>query len=145
MPPSTADFRSASGRRSASDARPSGTLYGAIWRWHFYAGLLVLPFLVLLAVTGGIYLFRHDLDPMIHRDLMRVEARATPPRGPQELVDAALTAHPGTAFRYLPPSSPVAAAEVGVKGAAGERTTGGTAAGVGVGAATAVALGVGRG
>ena len=28
-----------------------------IWRWHFYAGLLVAPFMLILAVTGAIYLF----------------------------------------------------------------------------------------
>ena len=26
--------------------------YFAAWRWHFYAGLFVIPFLVMLAVTG---------------------------------------------------------------------------------------------
>lgn len=53
---------------------------------------------------------------------MRVEARVLPPRAPQELVGAALAVHPGSAFRYIPPVSPVAAAEVGVRGASGERT-----------------------
>ncbi len=96
-------------------------LYRAVWRWHFYAGLLVLPFLVLLAVTGGIYLFRQQLDPLIHHDLMRVEAQATPPRPPTELVAAALAAQPGAVFRYIPPASPDAAAEVGVRTAEGER------------------------
>lgn len=38
-------------RREPSD------LYRAIWRWHFYAGLLILPFLVTLALSGAIYLF----------------------------------------------------------------------------------------
>ena len=110
----------ADGATSRTRAGPSD-LYRAVWRWHFYAGLLVLPFLTLLAVTGGIYLFRQDLDPLVHRGLMRVEARTTPPRTPQELVAAALAAHPGAAFRYIPPPSPVASAEVGVKGSAGER------------------------
>jgi uncharacterized iron-regulated membrane protein len=32
-------------------------LYGAVWRWHFLAGLFALPFLLNLAVTGGLYLF----------------------------------------------------------------------------------------
>ena len=38
----------------SDDDKPGRTpgLYGAIWRWHFYAGLFVLPFMVLLAVTG---------------------------------------------------------------------------------------------
>ena len=26
--------------------------YTAIWRWHFYAGVFVAPFLIVLAVTG---------------------------------------------------------------------------------------------
>jgi len=36
-------------------AQPQGRvnkLYFAAWRWHFYAGLFVLPFLSILAVTG---------------------------------------------------------------------------------------------
>ncbi|RKV79567.1 MAG: PepSY domain-containing protein, partial [Neisseria sp.] len=32
--------------------------YLTVWRWHFYFGLLVVPFLTLLAVTGlGMLLF----------------------------------------------------------------------------------------
>ncbi|HWJ74849.1 MAG TPA: PepSY domain-containing protein [Kaistia sp.] len=28
--------------------------YFAAWRWHFYAGLFVIPFLMMLALTGGV-------------------------------------------------------------------------------------------
>lgn len=31
--------------------------YFAAWRWHFYAGLYVVPFLIMLAVTGLIMMF----------------------------------------------------------------------------------------
>lgn len=41
---SAAPFRSAFDRISAEDCE-SADLYRAFWRWHFYAGLLVLPFL----------------------------------------------------------------------------------------------------
>ena len=34
------------------DAAASSRLYRAMWRWHFYAGLYVIPFLLMLAVTG---------------------------------------------------------------------------------------------
>ena len=37
-------------------------LYRMIWRWHFYAGLFVLPFVLILAVTGSIYLFKPQID-----------------------------------------------------------------------------------
>jgi uncharacterized iron-regulated membrane protein len=30
-------------------------LYRTIWRWHFYAGLLVVPMVLLLAFTGTVY------------------------------------------------------------------------------------------
>ncbi len=111
---------SADGAATRARVGPSD-LYRAVWRWHFYAGLLVLPFLALLAVTGGLYLFRYSLDPLVHRGLMQVEARATPPRPPSELVAAALAGRPGTAFRFIPPPASGRSAEVGVKAGA-ERT-----------------------
>jgi uncharacterized iron-regulated membrane protein len=37
-------------------------LYRAVWRWHFYAGLFVLPFLVMLALTGIIMLYGNSID-----------------------------------------------------------------------------------
>jgi uncharacterized iron-regulated membrane protein len=37
---------------SAEGAQASTRLYRAVWRWHFYAGLFVVPFLLMLAVTG---------------------------------------------------------------------------------------------
>jgi uncharacterized iron-regulated membrane protein len=38
------------------NARPmtANKFYFAAWRWHFYAGLFVVPFLLMLAITGGI-------------------------------------------------------------------------------------------
>ena len=40
----------------------TGAHYRTIWRWHFYAGLFVLPFVLILSVTGSIYLFKPQLD-----------------------------------------------------------------------------------
>lgn len=37
---------------SQQDAVASTRLYRAVWRWHFYAGLYVIPFLMVLAITG---------------------------------------------------------------------------------------------
>lgn len=51
-----------------------GGLFRAIWRWHFFASFLVIPVLLVLAVTGLIYLFRFQLEPLMHGDLMKVEA-----------------------------------------------------------------------
>lgn len=36
----------------------SKALYRTIWRWHFYAGIFCIPFVILLSITGAIYLFK---------------------------------------------------------------------------------------
>ncbi len=45
-------------RASAPDAgtRPS-RFHAVAWRWHFYAGLYVVPFLLMLAITGAVMVF----------------------------------------------------------------------------------------
>ena len=53
---------------SASTPAPKG-LYRTIWRWHFYAGLIVAPFLLILAVTGAIYLFNDELNDALMPEL----------------------------------------------------------------------------
>jgi len=40
----------------------SSRLYRAVWRWHFYAGLFVIPFLLMLAVTGLIMLYASSIE-----------------------------------------------------------------------------------
>lgn len=52
-------------------------LYGAVWRWHFYAGLFVVPFAILLALTGGAYLFKNEFERWWHADLMQVPVQVS--------------------------------------------------------------------
>lgn len=95
--------------RSASD------LYRAVWRWHFYAGLLVLPFMITLAITGALYLFRDEIDAVVYSNLKQVEIREGLAKAtPSAMVAAALTAHPGTAVKFTDPASPSASAEITV-------------------------------
>jgi len=37
-------------------------LYSVLWRWHFYAGIFAIPFIIILAITGAIYLFKPQID-----------------------------------------------------------------------------------
>lgn len=47
----------------ASIGRPrAATLYRAIWRWHFYAGLIVVPFLLVLSLTGIVMLYGNSIE-----------------------------------------------------------------------------------
>lgn len=56
--------------------RPGSGWFRAVWRWHFFASFLVVPVLLLLATTGLIYLFRFQLEPLLHPDLMKVDPPA---------------------------------------------------------------------
>lgn len=109
------------GAAEAGSSLRATSFYRAVWRWHFYAGLLCLPFMILLAVTGGLYLFRYEIDDFIYRDLKRVEAATAPTLAPSAQVEAALAAYPGTLFKYVPPLSPQGSAEIGVRTEGGEK------------------------
>ncbi|MFM5884832.1 MAG: PepSY-associated TM helix domain-containing protein [Novosphingobium sp.] len=68
-------------------------LYRTIWRWHFYAGLFVVPMVLVLALTGATYLFKPQVDRWEERHF-----RALPAAGavsPDDQVKAALAAFPG--------------------------------------------------
>lgn len=71
-------------------------LYPAIWRWHFWAGLLITPVLILLALTGGLYVFQEELRHASRPALYRVD----PPRGAAKQSYAARVA---AAQAALPP------------------------------------------
>jgi uncharacterized iron-regulated membrane protein len=103
------------GTRAAAGLPAREAIYRAVWRWHFYAGLFALPFLILLAITGGLYLFHDELDGWFHRDLLSVPARSMPRLPPEALVARAVEAVPGTVYQYLPPAGPTASAEVGIR------------------------------
>ncbi|HRD27242.1 MAG TPA: PepSY domain-containing protein, partial [Caulobacter sp.] len=106
---------------SAEEPPPGASrLYRTIWRWHFYAGLICLPFFILLASTGALYLFRDDLAPLLEHRRLVVEATAAPSLPPEVLIARALAAQPGTPIRFTPPPAPDRSAEVGIRDGRGE-------------------------
>lgn len=111
------------GRTDAGIATQSGSdLYRAVWRWHFYAGLLVLPFLITLAVTGALYLFRDEIDAIVHADLKQVEVRDQGMlTAPSVMVSTALAAYPGTAVKFTDPPTSASSAEITIDTAAGDK------------------------
>jgi uncharacterized iron-regulated membrane protein len=95
-----------------TDRAVSSALYRAVWRWHFIAGLLVLPFVILIAVTGGIYLFKDEINNVAYRDLRIVVPADTAALAPSRITASALAAHPGTLKAYQPAPAADRAAEV---------------------------------
>jgi uncharacterized iron-regulated membrane protein len=82
-----------------------------VWRWHFYAGLFCIPFVLWLATTGTIYLFQPQVEAFLDRPYSDLEifGRATA----NAQVQAALAAVPGAVFdTYELPRSATAAAQI---------------------------------
>ena len=67
--------------------------YRAVWRWHFYAGLFCMPFILWLSCTGAIYLWRPQVEALIDRpyDHLAISGPAAPAAAQ---VKAALAAVP---------------------------------------------------
>lgn len=40
-------------------------LYGVVWRWHFFAGLIACPIVFVVALTGALYTFQPELDELL--------------------------------------------------------------------------------
>lgn len=99
------------------------TTYSMIWRWHLFAGLIISPFLIILAVTGSVYLFKHDIEAYIYKDYYEVEA-AGDTLNPSDLANTAVnTVGGGDVSRYRPGESETRSVEVGVVDNAGDSLT----------------------
>jgi uncharacterized iron-regulated membrane protein len=104
----------------AEGALSSSRLYRAVWRWHFYAGLFVVPFLLVLAISGLAILFVTGVSPE-YGDWTRVSPKGEP-LAPSKQVEFAVAAHPGGKVgQYIAPWGKDYAALVRVDLADGNR------------------------
>ncbi|WP_437622081.1 PepSY-associated TM helix domain-containing protein [Sorangium sp. So ce1151] len=95
---------------AARAATPAAHLYRVAWRWHLYAGLFVIPFLVVLALSGGVYLFKPQLDRLMYPQTV---APAETALLPSQQLAAAQVAYPGaTVTKFKPAPAPDRSAEV---------------------------------
>ncbi|RKR86468.1 PepSY-associated transmembrane protein [Micromonospora pisi] len=82
-------------------ARRSSGLGALLLRLHFYAGVLVAPFLVVAALTGLAYTLTPQLDAIIYDTELRAEPNGQPVRPLAEQVAAARATHPDGTLSYV--------------------------------------------
>jgi uncharacterized iron-regulated membrane protein len=75
----------------------SARWYNSVWRWHFYAGIFCLPFVIWLSCTGGLYLWRPQIEAWLDRPYDRLAVATAAPVDAQ--VAAAVAAVPGSALK----------------------------------------------
>jgi uncharacterized iron-regulated membrane protein len=85
-------------------AAPLSKRYRAVWRWHFYAGLLVLPVLAWLAMTGALYLYKPEVERVVYADWL-----AASPGEPLPLSELAARAERATGGRVTQFARPATA------------------------------------
>lgn len=89
----------------ARSAGLSRRFYITAWRWHFYAGLYVAPFLIMLAVTGLVMLWTAAIYGRDGEKIYTVEPHATvAPVSAQ--AQAAFGEVAGQIVQYIAPRSP---------------------------------------
>jgi len=71
--------------------------YRAVWRWHFYASLFCIPFVIVLSLSGAIYLFKPQIEAWLDRPYDNL-----PTNGQTASVEAQVRA----AWTALPDSKP---------------------------------------
>jgi uncharacterized iron-regulated membrane protein len=76
-----------------------------VLRVHFFAGVLVAPFLAVLCVTGLLYVFSPQLSNLVYQDRFFVNELGSTPRPLADQVAAALVATPGASLSAVEPAT----------------------------------------
>ena len=95
-------------------------LYRAIWRWHFYAGLFVVPFLLVLALTGLLMVWGNSVDTFLG-PRHAVTGIASPPSLVSQAAVAVAAVPDGKLTTYVQPATGSEATQFIVGGADGSR------------------------
>ncbi|GAB3279230.1 PepSY-associated TM helix domain-containing protein [Parahaliea aestuarii] len=92
-------------------ARQQRARYHLAWRWHFYAGLVVLPFLLILAATGLVMVYNSSLASP-SGPVLSVAPADTVHDASALLYSAQRAVPDGRATQYAPPANSQATAQV---------------------------------
>ena len=111
-----------SSTQAKSAKQTASSFYRTVWRWHFYAGIIFAPFLVMLAVTGSVYLFK----PQIEQNLYQHYYEVTPQderMSATEQINAVKAKYPDASItKYRPGESDDRSSEVKIATAAASAT-----------------------
>ena len=73
--------------------------YRTVWRWHFYAGIFCIPFVIWLSLTGSIYLFRPQIERWLDSPYEHLQITG-PPASRKAQIQTAINAVPGSNLHF---------------------------------------------
>ncbi|MFB9274412.1 PepSY-associated TM helix domain-containing protein [Cohnella cellulosilytica] len=99
IPPQESDpsqaIQTLQGGRSSKAPNVRQAVFQAVWRWHFYAGIIFAPFLIVLAISGSAYLFKPQIEDYLYRDFLTVSQTGQHPMSPAEVIAKTEKGYPG--------------------------------------------------
>lgn len=100
--------------QSPAQKQTKSSLYQMIWRWHFYAGLIFAPFILMLAITGSIYLFKPQIQQWLYHDYYTVKEQGQKLL-PSQQIETVMKHYPDARVtKYRPGEGTTRSAEVKV-------------------------------
>lgn len=90
-------------------------LYRTIWRWHFYAGIFCIPFVIVLAITGAIYLFKPYYEHWKEGEFRGLQVVGDMQLPNQQIASALAAVDSGKFLSYRLPQAPDEAVAVNVQ------------------------------
>ena len=82
------------------------TLYFLTWRWHFYAGLFVIPFMLMLSITGLVMLFDDEIELAFHQEAVEITTSGEPIKVSQQLAAVQKQYPKGSVTQFVPSKAP---------------------------------------
>lgn len=90
----------------------NSTLTLRLWRWHFYAGLFCIPFVLLLSLSGAVYLFKPQYIAWQDQPFREVAGKG-PQLSPSKLIEKAMASLPNPSFsQYRLPQTDTEAVKI---------------------------------
>lgn len=85
-------------QEKSTKKRTKASLYQTVWRWHFYAGLIFSPFLIILAFSGAVYLFKPQIESVLYKDLYYVQEESASTVTPSAQIEKIKESYPEAAI-----------------------------------------------
>ncbi|MEM6259376.1 MAG: PepSY-associated TM helix domain-containing protein [Planctomycetota bacterium] len=73
----------------------------AVWRWHFYAGLVLAPIILAVTVTGMVYIWADEWEHTVNRDLFVADPAEGEPASIDAQALAVREAYPGADLTFF--------------------------------------------
>ncbi|MFJ5625574.1 PepSY-associated TM helix domain-containing protein [Peribacillus loiseleuriae] len=99
-------------QKKDTEKQTKASIYQLVWRWHFYAGIIFAPFLIILAVTGSIYLFKPQIEPMIYKDYYQVSPQNDKISASEQIEEVKKLYPDATVKKYRPGENATRSSEV---------------------------------